>query len=202
MGKESLRIAPKGRWKHWTVEDYQKIDFSKEDGWQKAIDIFEARIRGRFLNIINEIEGVEYAGFSVMAIACLLIETLQQFYEGKPRTPTRESKTYFKRFLTETSFGKYFDKDKAVMFYCKIRCGILHQAEIKGSSKIWIRVGSPLIEYSKDRQGLVINRREFHQQLVKEFEEYVKRLRDENHSKNRELREKFKSKMDFICKVK
>lgn len=117
MGKEPLRIAPKGRGEHWTIEDYQKIDFAQEEGWQRAIDIFEDRIQWRFLEIIAQIERNEFAGFAVMALDCLLIETLQQFYEGQETTPPRKSKEYFCRFLTETSFGKYFDHiKKAEMF--------------------------------------------------------------------------------------
>jgi len=133
-----------------------------------------------------------------MALDCLLIETLQQFREGVDRTPPRESGRYFLRFLTDTSFGRHFTNETAEMFYRQIRCGILHQSELEGSSRILIRENIPLVKYADDRKGLVINRRLFHQQLVREFEAYVNKLRDPS---NRELREKFRSKMDHICRV-
>lgn len=77
----------------------------------------------------------------------------------------------------------------------------MHQAEIKGSSKIRTRTGTRLVDYSDDKEGLVINRLEFHRQLVEEFKDYVKRLRT-NAPEYKDLREKFKNKMDVICKAK
>lgn len=139
-----------------------------------------------------------YAGFAVLALDCLLIETLQQFREGVSETPFNEVKNFFTRFLTETSFGRYFDQEMATMFYRQIRNGILHQAEIKGSSRILIREGTPLVTYAEDRRGLIINRKLFHQQLVRVFETYVVELRE---GSARELREKFRRKMDYICLV-
>jgi len=200
MGKESLRIAPKGNGAHWTVDDYQLLDFSEESSWQTAIKIFEDRITGRFVRIIHRIQKSDYSGFAVMALNCLLIETLQQFYHGKQKTPSGKVGKYFRDFLTTTSFGTYFDQEKAERFYDDVRNGILHQAETKGSTKIWIRQGSPLVEWTDDRKGLAIHREKFSAQLVLEFESYVQRLR-ENNPESGELREKFKTKMDYICKV-
>jgi len=131
-----------------------------------------------------------------MALDCLLIETLQQFREGVHETPRWQSLQYFQRFLTETALGEYFDEGMAERFYTHIRCGILHQAEIKGSSRI--RIDTPdLVRWANDRQGLVINREKFHEKLVEVFEDYVAQLHDPD---NQDLREKFKIKMDAICK--
>ena len=188
-----MRISP-----HYTTEDWKAIDFSTERGWQKAIDIFEDRIRGRFLKIIESIENYTYAGFAVLALDCLLIETLQQFLEGVYQTPRGKGREYFVRFLTETSFRKFFDKQKAEMFYEQIRCGILHQAEVKESSRVFIREGIPLVSLTEDGKGLIVNRKLFHEQLVKEFENYLRRLRN---PANKDLRNKFKRKMDYICRV-
>lgn len=185
-----MYISPK-----YSVDHWQKLTFSTEDEWQKAIDIFEDRIRGRFLEPISCIEGYAYAGFAVLALDCLLIENLQQFREGQTQTPDRKSQEYFVRFFTETSFSSYFTKEMAEMFYDQIRCGILHQAEVKENSRI--RMDTPLIKYTDDGKGLLINRKLFHQQLVREFEAYIARLRE---GSNQELRVKFKRKMDYICR--
>lgn len=190
--KEPTRISPNYNVEHWNV-----LTFTTEDDWQTGIAIFEDRIRGRFMNIIDIIEPITFAGFAVMALDCLLIETLQQFREGKKQTPDREAKTYFVRFLTETSFSAFFTSSPmAKMFYKHIRCGILHQAEAKESSLIRIRPGDPLVKCTEDSNGLIINRKLFHQHLVKVFEEYVSSLRD---ASNEELRSNFKKKMDYIC---
>ena len=192
---EPMRISP-----HFTCDDWEDIAFSKEDEWQKAIDIFEDRIDGRFIKIIDKIEGYEFSGFAVLALDSLLIETLQQFREGVPKTPNGKSQDYFVSFLTETSFCKFFDQNKAEIFYKQIRCGILHQAEIGGSSRVLIRQQVPLIRLAKDRNGLIINRKLFHKQLVKEFENYVSQLRKTN-PPDEKLRSNFKEKMDYICRV-
>ena len=192
-GDLPMRISPQ-----YNVNDWLKLTFSTEDEWQEAIEMLEDRIRGRFLDIIHLIEGEIYAGFAVLALDCLLIETLQQFREGVSETPRGQSKSYFTSFLTEGYFGQYFDEKMAIMFYRQIRCGILHQAEVKGSSRVLIRWGTPLVKYTNDRKGLVINRKLFHQQLIQEFEDYINRLREPS---NQELRGNFKKKMDYICKA-
>jgi len=197
--EEPLRIAPSRYGGHWTVEHWKALDFSTEEGWQRAIDIFEDRIRGRFLGMVEAIQDYEFSGFAVMALDCLLIETLQQFYEGRAETLGQSGK-YFRRFLTRTSFGAFFDTKKAALFYRSIRCGILHQAEIKGSSRILIRPGIPLVTWAEDGNGLVINRLLFHEQLECEFSHYVAHLR-QNDPPDEELRRSFKCKMDVICKV-
>ena len=181
----------------YTDDDWRKLSFSTEDEWQKAIDIFKDRVHGRFLEPISRIEEYIYAGFAVLALDCLLIETLQQFRKGV-RTSSGQSETFFVRFLTETSFGSYFTKKMAEMFYKQIRCGILHQAEVEENSRVLISKDTPLIKYTDDGKGLVINRRLFHQQLVQEFEDYVARLREPS---NQELREGFRKKMNYICRV-
>lgn len=201
MGKvEPLRIAPSRCGGYWTVKDWEAIDLANEEGWKKAIIIFEDRIRGRFLKIIDQIKCSTFSGFAIMALDCLLIETLQQFYEGVEETPRRQNQEYFCRFLKQTSFNEFFDECRARMFYQQIRNGILHQAETKGSSRIWIREGTPLVEYADDGNGLLINRNKFHEQLVHEFENYVAQLRRNNPPDNG-LRERFKRKMDSICRV-
>ena len=188
----STRISP-----NYTVADWDKLNLDNEEDWQKGIKILEDRIRRRFLTPICMIEHYEFAGFAVMALDCLLIETLQQFCEGVSKTPDRKSKEYFVRFLTKTSFGEWFTKEMAETFYEQIRNGILHQAETKGSSLI--RIDTPeLVTYTEDGKGLFINRRLFHQQLVKEFESYLNKLRDPS---EQELRTKFKKKMDYICRL-
>jgi len=198
--QEPLRIAPSRRRGYWTVEDWKALDFSAEEGWQTAIDIFEDRIRGRFLDIVEAVQNYEFSGFAIMALDCLLIETLQQFYEGKLKTPKNQGKEYFRRFLTGSSFRDFFDDNMAEEFYDSVRCGILHQAETKGSSRILIRSGAPLVSWVEDRNGLVINRHLFHEQLECEFEHYVARLR-QNDPPDEELRSRFKRKMDIICQV-
>ncbi|MDD3732066.1 MAG: hypothetical protein PHU88_06790 [candidate division Zixibacteria bacterium] len=188
-----MHISPR-----YIAGDWKKITFQSEEDWQLAVEIFKDRIRERFLNPLEHIEKYPYAGFAVLALDCLLIEMLQQFREGVNRTPTGKSKLFFISFLTETGFKKYFDKRQAELFYRQIRCGILHQAEVRGSSRVLVSDLEPMVAYASDRRGLVVNRTFFHEQLLTEFDNYTRELLN---SANRELRVKFKSKMMAICKT-
>lgn len=195
---DNVSLAPSRYGGDWTVADYKVIDFSTEEGWQKAIDIFEDRIRNRFLNIVDNIENLPDSGFAVMGLDCLLIETLEQTCKGAAETPPREGKSYFVDFLTQTAFQSDFDQDKAEKFYNFIRNGILHQAEIKGSSRIRTDLDLSIVQNSPDGNGLIINRRKFHRKLVRVFEDYLELLRD---PANQGQRNNFRKKMDAICHV-
>ena len=188
-----MRISPQ-----YSVSDWKGLDFSKEQGWQRAADIFEDRIKGRFLEIIERIDGLVHAGFVVLALDCLLIETLQQFREGEPETPPRMNEEYFIRFLTGTRFARFFDEPKAKKFYDHIRCGVLHQSEVKGDSLVVISSAEPVVRWTESGDGLIVNRRLFHQELVRCFQDYVVELRD---PANADVRARFKWKMDHICRV-
>lgn len=195
---ETTRIAIRGD-HSWTIKQWKEIDFNQETGWKQAIDIFEDRIRGRFLDVIERFERINGAGFAVMALDCLLIETLQQFREGKAQTPYKKSGKYFREFLTETSFMSCFNFQKSDLFYDQIRCGILHQAEVKGSSKLQTKEDIPLV--SEDGiGGLIINRHKFHKMMEKVFKEYVDALRN-NNPPDEMLRRNFRKKMDAICRI-
>jgi hypothetical protein len=187
-----MQISPS-----FTARDWHNISFESEKDWQCAIAIFKERTEERFLRPIERIETCSYAGFAVLALDCLLIEMLQQFREGVNRTPSGKSKDYFITFLTNTSFGEYFDSRRAELFYRQIRCGILHQAELRGSSQIVNNDDDPMVVYSGDDRGLIVNRRPFHECLIKEFESYLAALADES---NKDIRAGFLKKMKSICR--
>jgi len=181
---------------NYLAGDWKKLSFESEEDWQTGISIFIDRVKGRFLDPIDHIDKCAFAGFAVIALDCLLIEMLQQFRAGVYRTPANQSKDFYVNFLTTTSFGEYFDERQAVLFYRQIRCGILHQAELRGSSKI--ATEGAMVVYSSDNQGLIVNRLDFHKQLLMVLDQYASSLRD---SKNVDIREKFIKKMRSICKT-
>jgi len=177
--------------------EWRRLTFQDESDWQQGIDLLENRIRGRYLHQIEQIEQEKHSGFAIIALDCLLIEMLQQFREGVIRTPAGEAGEYFSRFLTETSFGEFFTPQVAEMFYRQIRCGILHQAEVRGSSALRIGDEFPLVSFSQDHHGLLVNRILFHRQVEREFENFIAQLRN---PANRDMRSKFRLKMDYICR--
>jgi gamma-glutamylcyclotransferase (GGCT)/AIG2-like uncharacterized protein YtfP len=196
----------------WVIGHYPTHGLSgenwTEEDWQKAIDIFEDRLRGRYFNYIDVLIKFElgvndyHAGFLITALDCLVVETLQQFYEG--RDSSQVVGKSFETFLTQSSFKKFFGTDTsrdslADLFYKQIRCGILHQAEVKTDSKI-VSSKAKLIE--KKGEGVKVNRRKFHNQLIREFKCYVKQLRKPKTVEDQKLRQTFRQKMDYICKVR
>lgn len=198
-GEENMEIAPR-----ITRKDWLKLNLSSKDNpdWDKAVEIFRSRIQERYLEPVNIIIQKDSTwkpkyGFSILAIDCLLIETLQAFREGKTDT-NRTSKQTFRNFLTMTdSFKNHFDNEKANKFYEHFRCGILHQSEIKENSLVKTNSNLPLVSWEPDDNKMIINRRKFHDLLVKEFDNYIEQLK----MGDAKLRKNFITKMNYICRV-
>lgn len=85
-----MEISPSYRTLDWQQLNLS-LDSSEED-WQEGIKMFQDRISRRYLVYIDEINRGRFSGFAVMALSCLLIETLQQFFEGVDRTPKKNLK--------------------------------------------------------------------------------------------------------------
>lgn len=77
-------------------------------------------------------------GFTVLAIDCLLVETLGAFIAGLEQTDGKSQETFCTFLTTRKQFSAEFTTDDlAKKFYAQFRCGILHQAESGGESKVW-----------------------------------------------------------------
>ena len=137
----------------YSVSNWKILNLSTPSDWRTAVRVLKDRLNARFFDAAEAIDQQDFAGFAVLALDCLLIETLQQFKEGVDETPRRKGEQYFVKFLTTAPFFSYFTKASAAKFYCHFRCGILHQAEIKASSKVR-RVG-PLVAPTPDGKGLI-----------------------------------------------
>ena len=195
-----MQIAPGISSNDWKVLE---LDSAASPDWVAAIDIFERRIRERYVEPIDHLVTVDLPkrprerkfGFAILGLDCLLVETLSAFIEGLEDT-YGVSKKVFRTFVrTRTRFKDIFTTDDiADQFYREFRCGILHQAEVGGESKVW-SVG-PLLQI--DGKAFTVNRDEFHTCLKGEFEDYLKELRDPS---NVTVRQNFRKKMDFIARM-
>lgn len=196
---DDMEIAP-----GYTVGDWKQLNLAidRNQDWSKAIKIFETRIRRRFLDpvdilIAHEAEKPRGAfGFAVIAIDCLVIETLQGFREGEP-DHNGKSKRLFRAFLA-THWSNFFDdgccdNSKADIFYKRCRCGLHHSGQTDGELRL--RRSGPMIRF-KAGNRTVVNRTGFHEAVKCEFNRYLGELIDGNDSK---LRENFRNKMDAIC---
>jgi len=182
----------------FTVDDWKALTFSSEDEWAKGVAIFKDRIETRYLEHVRALLQRKTSGFVVLALDCALIETLEQFRRGTRKTPQREGRQYFEAFLTQTEFGKHFDPTMAGMFYTEIRCGLLHQSEAGGASRVKRGSAFPLVSKTTDGTGIIINTPEFHSLLEKEFQAYSASLVIGHDAQQRAA---FKRKMDFICRI-
>lgn len=142
------------------------------------------------------------SGFAIIALDCLLIETLNQFYNGWDETKGK----HWKLFKSSLFFKDEFNiSRKAEIFYSHFRCGILHQAQTKKQSKI--RIDTPnMVQISVQEdieQGLIINRKLFHDALKNEIKLYSERLKNPKSQDDFKLRDNFKIKMNFIvgCRI-
>src|SRR5579862_3561703 len=82
----------------------QRLDGTDENAWAQAIGVFERRMRERFLSGIDALFAADtkpdaspsdsvqtehcIPGFAIIALCCLLIETLQGFREDLPSAAT------------------------------------------------------------------------------------------------------------------
>src|ERR1039457_4257828 len=71
-----MRLSPKYTLDNWNAA------FQGPPAWDKAIDIVQDRIEGRFTRWIDPMLPKEFAGFAIIALDCLLLETLHGFLTG------------------------------------------------------------------------------------------------------------------------
>jgi len=188
-----------------TNEKYKKLNLDNNNSpdWESAIEIFKLRISSRYLEPVDLLIKCDENrspidrryGFSILAIDCLLIETLQSFIEGLTNTKGKSSKMFINFLTQRQSFKQHFNKEEAKKFYKEIRCGILHQAEIMGDNLLW-SIGSLKGENLDGTP--YINRTKFHNLIKKEIDLYCNELKNQD---NLILRKNFRKKMDFIARI-
>jgi len=218
-----MRIAPKDDCGYWTVTDWQEAKTRKD--WPRMIQIFKDRMEFRYFGAINAMIAADQHqptrryGFAILALDCLLLETLHQFYKGfkesrgngHPVVGTKREITrrgsigqFFCEFLMQSSFvfKSFFEAEPgaAIIFYQDIRCGILHSGETQKATLIrvhkYIEDQNKLFEMIGEEEGIILYRDTFQRLLDQEFAEYCTKLKDEN---QKELRRKFVKKMGYIC---
>ena len=83
--KGEVNISP-----NYNKDSYLNLNLtlqSSEADWNTAVAILKDRIEGRYINQIDLLSNdVNANGFTIMALNCLLIETLFQFRDGEEET--------------------------------------------------------------------------------------------------------------------
>lgn len=179
--------------------------------WEQVFEILYERIKTRYLNPIDWILEKQLdigEGFSVVAIQCILIEFLEAFYQGKIYTTSRElrcfeynsSKQLFCDFLlNHRPFSQHFkSKANANGFFDNIRCGLLHEAATKETSRInsaSMHDKIVLFEHN-DPSNMRIYRENFHKAIIEFLWLYKSELLS-----SKELKTNFIRKIDDICGI-
>ncbi len=172
----------------YSIADYNK-DF-KQGNKKRIARFISDRFQERYIEPFKKNKSKN--GFSMMAVACLMIEALESFYQGFKDTKNK-SKECFKTFFEHCEELKEF-RGLEEDFYYHIRCGILHQAETREGWKISRKKEFPLL----DKKARTINATKFLNQLENYLIGYSKKLEKSDFTDD--IWKKFEIKMDAIIK--
>lgn len=189
---DALRISPQ-----YSSTDWFALSIQDENHWQQAVKIVRDRLTGRFLKFADTCLRDPYSGFVVLALDCLLAETVEQFRAGIV-DGSGKSRKLIKRFLARPRFQPYFDEDARTHFFEDIRCGLLHQAEAK---EMWLvrRDRSVMLEKVELGRGFIIDVKKFHEAVRCSLQDYLDELAVPENDK---LRANLWKKMDHISKIR
>ncbi|NTA19908.1 hypothetical protein [Agrobacterium tumefaciens] len=199
----SLYISPSYTADFWRGLDLNPEDPKQED-WLNAVDVLRDRIDGRFIKpaqtLIETDKGNKQQsfGFAILALDCLVLETIQGFRDGLP-DHNGQSKRLFIDFLS--GWRPFVDclgegmlaTAKAESFYKQGRCALHHSG---ATDKLRVRIGGPMMSFEGDE--ITVNRTAFHTELVAELGRYLIALSDPQAVV---LRRNFQRKMNTICGI-
>ena len=185
------------------ADDYLNLDLSDKNStnWDIAFEYMRLRLTERFIEPTDKLTELEKDlpanskkyGFAVLAIDCLLSETIQAFYEGVTDSSGHSKRLFIAFLRNRYNFKNYFiDDEQAKDFYINFRCGILHQAQTSADTKIWA-VGGLIMRTGK---FVIVNRELYHEKIKDELTIYLAKLKRKDDSL---LMDNFKLKMDFIA---
>ena len=191
------------------------LDNPKNGDWNQAVEVFKNRFNSRFfIPITHLIKGSEivmsegdekdvfHPGFITLSIDCTLLETLNQFKHGiNDSTVCFHNSCSFSLILMGTpKLSQYFPtKEDAGHFYNDVRCGLVHQGQTKGNSKLNKNQNFIVNHYKNGGLGFDVNRTMFHEFVVEEYDKYMSCLLDVNNKVYDNMRENFRDKMHFLC---
>ena len=171
-----------------TIDDYLVMLDNNEK--TDIAELIETRLIERYIAPF-EMKSPNKSGFSMMAIACLLIETIDSFREGVDDTRGETRDSFRRFFLKESIFSDF--KERSDDFYFNVRCGLLHQGETKKGWRINRKNDLPML------QGKSINANLFISNLKKVIQNYALELKNSDMHGSK-LWENALKKMEFIIK--
>jgi hypothetical protein len=172
------------------VGDYKAWEQLPDGGWVHKPAFLLQRIGERYIYPIEKLSPADKNGFMIMAVSCLMMETLESFYQGWGSTKNRSKECFDLFFKRQLRFQGIQNEGLAERFYYEVRCGILHLGETKSGWKV-IRSG-PMF----DRGSLTLNGTAFHRQVALALKDYCNDLT--THPPGSSIRNNFDKKMKVV----
>lgn len=165
---------------------YKVMVLQRDSG--ALVDFIQKRFTERYIEPMR-VDRKKKNGFTVMAVSCLMIESLESFYKGWPDSNRKSQLAFCNFFDRNENFS--FLKGYSEEFYKNVRCGILHQGE---TTKGWhIRRDGQIF----DKNTKKINANLFHKQVELSLSNYCKELTNEKWDSD--IWKNFRKKMDAVC---
>lgn len=155
---------------------------------ETKILIYEDRVKEWFLEIAEGLKKNNETGFAILQIALSYIEGNQQYREGKRSDD--QSFIFFKRGLKRI-FNLKSNNQRLHDFYKEVRCGLFHDGMTRKKVTISCEFPTPL-RITKNQ--IKINPHEFLDNVKKDFNEYINRLKNK---RNKKLRKNFEKHFLF-----
>lgn len=152
---------------------------------RKALSAFiRERFEERYFKPIEDSRSKH--GFASLAVACIVIETLESYYQGRADTRNVSAQMFRNFFKRDTPLKVFSSTDD--WFFKNIRCGLLHQSEVRRGWRV-LRSG-PLL----DTKARAINATRLLRELRKAVAAYGQEL-----TVNEQCWHQFKKKMKAVC---
>lgn len=178
----------------YTDTYWNALDLLTEDSWQRAIDVVEDRIRGRWLNWADVLIKSRYSGLVVLTIDCIVLESLWGFMNGKS-VPSGTEKKVYADILTGEGFGLTIEQSESFRRF--VRNGLMHDAETRGRWRVQSSTPSHGIIEQRENGDSLINRSRFHQAIKASVNDWLKSLRQGD----TKLRDNLRTRVNEIIAV-
>jgi hypothetical protein len=170
----------------FSVAQYRRA--VKDKNAKRLVSFVENRFLERY---IKPVSGESRHGFAIIAICCLMIESLVSFRRGWNSSEENGDKVFADFFRTHEPFNGL--APVANRFYGHVRNGLLHQAETTGGWRIR-RDGGPLF----DPESKTIEADRFRDAVEEALRKYCDELRD--NTWDSDVWKGFRRKVDAICR--
>jgi hypothetical protein len=123
----------------FTVAQYETACSKKNK--EEIAEALRRRFKERY---IEPVTAKNRHGFAMMAISCLMIESLESFRQGWENSNSKSELAFCYFFDSHSQFDSF--RGHCAQFYKNVRCGILHQAETTGGWRITRKNSAPLFD--------------------------------------------------------